>query len=352
LEEPINRAELLHRNWKELEEKMLGFGAWSGQMRREILRQQLRFISAGLNRISLDEKLHERSYVGMLKVAVRGMEKALYPNPVLRFFAGLKAWLVDRPVQLKEFKAMREDNLLELKRFLSERGFGTLIAGLEREMDFERNRFGMRMTGELGGGGRIDMELQLAMDLNGRYRPTLIDAALVGSDGTRLNHDFLLTDPLDAPMVVNLMQGRAVCMPEQDGRGGEAEKWLQVHFDRGDSYLRNFNAGYGFSAEQLLSNIAVQFGLPGLSDDRLVEELKKGNQIGFIAGAPLNMKLLLEADPGSKSLTLRNELGDKLEIQELMEQKKAHEVKMGKGLPEVKMERSAGQGSVREKGIG
>lgn len=235
---------------------------------------------------------------------------------------------------------------------MNERGFGTLVGDLEKELDHVRNWFGMRMSGELEGGKRIELELEMACDLDGRYHPTLIGATLIDSDGQKLSHDFLLSDPLDVPMVVNLMQGRAVCVLERDGKGGEVEKWLQVQFEKGDSYLRNFNVDYGFSAEQLLRDISVQFGMPGLSDDRLVQELKKGNQIGFIAGAPLNKKLLLEADPSLKSLTLRNESGEKLEIQVLIEQKKAHEVKMSEGLPEVKMERNIGKVNGQERGIG
>jgi hypothetical protein len=253
----------------------------------------------GLNRISLDMKLHEKAYVGMLRMAVAGMEKALYPNPVVRFFMRLKSEFIDRPVQLKEFKVMKEENLLELKRFLSDRGFGTLVAGLEKEMDYERSWFGMQVSGELEGGRRIDMELQLARDLNGSYHPTLIDATLVEADGTKLNHDFFLTDPLDAPMVVNLMQGRAVCVLEKDGKGGEVDKWLQVHFEKGDSYLRNFYPDYGFDAGGLLKEFAVLAGKVELDDERLLVELKKGNQVSFIAGVPFNRKLLIEAEPAS-----------------------------------------------------
>lgn len=280
------------------------------------------------------------------------MERQLWPNVLVRSLVKLRAELFDRPVQQKQFKMMKDENWLQISKFMNERGFGTLVADLEKELDHVRDWFGMRMSGELEGGKRVELELEMACDLDGRYRPTLIGATLVEADGTKFNHDFLLSDPLDVPMVVNLMQGRAVCVLERDGKGGEVEKWLQVQFDKGDSYLRNFNMDYGFSAEQLLRDIAVQFGMPGLSDGRLVEELKKGNQIGFIAGAPLNKKLLLEADPSLKSLTLRNESGEKLEIQVLMEQKKAHEVKMSEGLPEIKMERNIGKVNGQERGIG
>lgn len=348
---PVNRAELLHRSWKQQEEKMLGFGAWSSKMNKEILRQQHSFISAGLNRISIDEQLHEKSYVGLLKVAVRGMEKALYPNPVFRFFVRLKAQFILRPAQIKQFKMMKEENIAQLKSFMIARGFGTLVAGLEKEMDFERNWFGMRMSGELEGGRRIEMELELARDLNGRYHPTLIDATLVEADGKRLSHDFLLTDALDAPMVVNLMQGRAVCVTQSDGKGAEVEKWLQLHFEKGDSYLRNFNLDYGFSVEDLLRDLSVGFGMPGLSDQRLVEELQKGNQISFIAGSPINGKLLIQADPSQKCLAIGNGRGEKLELQALMDGKKAHELKMVEGLAEISIQREQGKSNGPQIGL-
>lgn len=342
----------MHFNWKEMEKKLLGFGEANGSTFREMVFQRYDFLRVGVWKLSLDPQPHEKANLALLKGSLTRMEKQLWPNLMTRFFVRLKAELFERPVQQKQFKMMKDENWLLLSKFMNERGFGTLVSDLEKELDHVRNCFGMKMSGELEGGKRIELELEMACDLCGRYHPTLIGATLTGSDGQKLTHDFLLSDPLDVPMVVNLMQGRAVCVLEKDGKSSEVEKWLQVQFDKGDSYLRNFNVDYGFSAEQLLRDIAVQFGMPSLSDERLVEEMKKGNQIGFIAGAPLNKKLLLEADPSLKSLTLRNELGEKLDIQILMEQKKAYEVKMSEGLPEIKMDRNIGKVNGQERGIG
>lgn len=321
----INRAEVLLDNWKAREEKLARFGEANGSTSRELLFERYVFLRDGVWRLGLDAQLQERANVQLLKGALSRMELRLWPNPVLRLWERMKAELLVRPVMIKQLKVMKEQNLLELERFMLERGFGTLVPGLERELDYERNWFGMQMSGELEGNRRIEMVLEMAKDLDGRYHPTLIDATLVESDGTRLGHGFVLGDALDAPMVVNLMQGRAVSVRERDGRGGESEKWMQVHFEKGDSYLRHFHADYGFDAVALLKDFAQLVGKVELADRQLLDELKKGNQVALIAGAPFHKQLLIEADPSTKQLAIRSETGELLSMRALAEQKIGHD---------------------------
>jgi hypothetical protein len=353
VESRVNRAEVLMANWKELEKKLLGFGEASGSTGRELTFRRYDFLRDGVWRLSADPKPHEKSNIELLKGSLSRMEKQLWSNVMARLMVKLRAELFSRPRLIKEFKEMKGLNERELKGFLNEKGFSALVPRLGAELDFERPWFGMKMSGELEECRRIEMELQVVRMHDWKYYPSLIDATLVLADGKRLNHEFLLSDyMLDAGMVTNMMQGRAVSVMDRDGSGGENQVWLQVHFDPQDSYLRRFHGDHGFDAGKLLSDFAVQVGKVDLDDERLLDELKKGNQVSFIAGAPFNRKLLLEADPSSKSLLVRNEMGERLEMQELMEQKKGHDIKISEGLPEIKVERNVGQVNGQERGIG
>jgi len=228
---------------------------------------------------------------------------------------------------------MKGLNERELKRFLNEKGFSPLVSRLDRELDYKRPWFGMKMSGQLEEGRRIELELQVVKTLDGKYYPSLIAATLLEPDGKKLNHDFLLSDyMLDAAMVTNLMQGRAVMVMDRDGRGGQSEVWLQVHFSAGDNYLRNFNTDYGFDSGKLLADFALQIGRVELDDERLLGELKKGNQVSFPAGAPFNRTLTIEVDPAAKQLTVRGDAGEAISMQQLLEQTQQYVSEMGTGV--------------------
>src|SRR6478752_1216492 len=105
-----------------MERQLEEFGGSIGSGRLEVLRQGYELISSGLSRISIDPMPYEKAHVALLKGAVSRMEKALWPNPLLRFFVRLKWELIDRPKQIKAFKEMKGLNEKELKKFLTEKG--------------------------------------------------------------------------------------------------------------------------------------------------------------------------------------------------------------------------------------
>ncbi|WP_379090662.1 hypothetical protein [Pedobacter sp. UC225_65] len=347
----VNRAELLAANWKEMEAALLAFAQANGSTQRELLGQQHAMLRRGLARISIDARPSEKAYIALLEGVVQRMERVLYPNPVVRLLERLRAEFITRPKMIKEFRMTKQENLAELRRFMVERGFGVVADRLENVLDYEHNVVRIPMTGQLDAEQRLGLSLELVMDVQGRYRPCSVLASVTGSHGITSYQHFSLADPLDVPMVVNLLQGRAVCVPQADGTGGSCDKWLQLSTGK-DQYLRNFYPDYGFDAAGLLKDLSVQFGMPGLFDGRLVDELRKGNQVSFIAGAPFNRKLLIEADPGPRELTIRNELGEKLEMRGLMEQKRAYGAQMEAGLQEVGMERSTDKVKEQERGLG
>lgn len=333
MESRVNRAEVLLDNWRELETKLAGFGEANGSTSREMIFQHYDFLRVGVWKLSLDPGPHEKANLALLKGSLTRMEKQLLPGVVTRLLVKLKAALFERPRLIKEFKEMKGLNERELKRFLNEEGFSPLVPRLASELDYERPWFGMKMSGQLEEGRRIELELQVVKMLDGKYYPSLIEATLVEADGQKMSHDFLLSDyMLDAAMVTNLMQGRAVSVLDREGRGKGSEVWLQVHFGTGDSYLRNFKADYGFDASKLLADFALQIGKVELDDERLLGELKKGNQVSFPASAPFNRTLTIEADPAAKQLTVRGDAGDVISMQQLIEQKQQYVSEMGKGI--------------------
>lgn len=110
----VNRAEALHFNWKELEKKLSGFGEANGSTVREMLFQRYEFLRAGVWKLSLDPQPHEKANLDLLKGSLARMEKQLWPNVLVRLLVKLKAELIDRPVQQKQFRMMKDENWLLL----------------------------------------------------------------------------------------------------------------------------------------------------------------------------------------------------------------------------------------------
>lgn len=326
MEKRINRAKVLLENWKALERQLDEFGGAVGASQLELLQQGHDLLSRGLNRMSASPLAHEKAHEQLLKSALMRMEEKLYPNPLVRFMVRLKARLIDRPAQMKEFERMKLENLASLKKFMVERGFGVVAGELENVLDYERPMVAVSMSSQLDGERYLDLSLSLSKAENGGYAPDCIHARFYGPGGLEVYQPFSFSDPFDAEMVVNLIQGRAVCIGEDDGSPGNLHHWLQLSGDA-DGRMRYFKEDYVFRVEGLLQEVSVLFGRPSLHDERIVGELKKGNQVSVIVGAPFNQKLLLEANPGDKSLLVRDEWGAVVEMRELMEKKKAYALK-------------------------
>jgi hypothetical protein len=348
VEKQINRAEVLLENWKALEKELSVFGQANGSQRKELVMAQYRMIREGLDRIAVAPLLQERPHVAMLRSALDRMERSIWPNPMVRFFRKVKAGLLDRPIEIKKFKDMRTENIAELKKFMVEKGFGSVADRLEDVLDYMRSYVHLTISGQLEG----DRTLELAIDPERGYYPNGVFAYLDGPAGKIADCSFSLTaNPLDVPMIVNLMQGRAVCVQQADGLGGSSDKWLQLDF-REATFMRSFHADYGFDAAMLLKELATGIGMPSVYDDRLVDELRKGNQISVFAGAPFNQRLLIEADPASKLLVVRDDRGAPLEIRGLLEKRKAFEQSTAQEMKVVQLRagKTKGKGPEQQNG--
>lgn len=351
VEKRINRAEVLLENWKAMERQLDEFGSAIGSGRLEVLKQQYELLSSGLNRISASMLAHEKAYVQLLKSALVRMEKEIYPDPLVRMLVRLKAQLVDRPRQVKQFEQMKAENLTSLKKFMVERGFGVVAGELESVLDYERPMVAVSMSSQLDAERYLDLSLSLVKDELGGYVPDCIHARFYGPNGLEVYQPFPFSDPFDAEKVVNLVQGRAVCMGEDDGTPGSLHHWLQLSGDA-DGRIRYFKVDYVFRLEELLAEVSALLGRPSLADERIAGELKNGNQVSVIVGAPFNQKLLLEADPGGRSLRIRDEWGELIEMRTLLEKKKAFE------LMEKQVDKTVGlavrrsKGKAQENGLG
>ncbi|RYZ52334.1 MAG: hypothetical protein EOP49_09690 [Sphingobacteriales bacterium] len=352
MEKQINRAEVLLENWKALEKELSLFGQANGSQRRELVMAQYRMIREGLDRIAVSPLSVERPHVAMLRSALDRMERSIWPNPMVRFFMKVKADLLDRPREIKKFKDMRTENIAELKKFMVEKGFGSVADRLEDVLDYMRSYVHLTISGQLEGNRTLGLTLELAINPERGYYPNGVFAYLDGPAGKIADCSFSLTaNPLDVPMIVNLMQGRAVCVQQADGLGGSSDKWLQLDF-REATFMRSFHADYGFDARVLLKELTTGIGMPSVYDDRLVEELRQGNQVSVFAGAPFNQRLLIEADPASKLLMVRDDRGVPLEIRGLLEKRKAFEQSIAQEMKVVQLRagKSKGKGSEQDNG--
>lgn len=349
METRVNRAEVLLENWKELEKKLVEFGGSTGMTRVELLRQQHGFLSAGLMRLGVGAQPHERPQTELLQASLSRLEKQLWPNPIVRFFVRLKERFFDRPARQREFGAMKEQNLAELKKFIGERGFGSLVGRLENGLDYERQRVELDMSGQIDADRVVSLALGLELDASGRYNAVDISAQLLDT----LNQEKTVLDvpfryALDAPMVVNLIQGRSVCVGSEDG--GE-ERWLGIYRD-GKSSVGEYGLAKSYEIDQPLRELAGIFGISGLHDERLVAELKKGNQIAFDPGPPFEGKLMVEANAGLKEFLFHDHTGKLLFLEEVVREKQAYHRQMETGSDPVMAEMKLHRGQQEQRGMG
>ncbi len=352
MEARVNRAEVLLENWKELEKKLIGFGGSTGMTRAELLRQQYGFLSLGLMRLGVGAEPHEKPQVQLLQASLSRLEKQLWPNPIVRFFVRLKEQFFDRPARQREFGAMKEENLAELKKFMVERGFAPMVERLSDSLDYERKRIALTMSGQLDPERLVHLTLGLEMDPQGAYRPQDIRAVLLDAlKEDQISFDFPVHYGLDAPMVVNLIQGRSVCIGQPDGVGGTEEKWLGLYHGA-ESLLGEFGKDHGFRVEEQLKELARSVGMPGLDDERLVAELKKGNQIAFDAGPPFLSKLQIEADPGQKALIFRDHMNRPRYLFEVLREKQGYQKELETRAGQIEKSVKLDRGLLEQKGMG
>jgi len=352
MDAPVNRVSVLMVNWRDLEGKLNGFRVPNGLGEKEVLKQQLDFLSRGLNRILAAPLPHENAHLALLRSTVAKLEKSIYPNPILRFLIRLKLQTVDRPVQMKAFRQMKEDNLSQLKKFMLDRGFGSVSEQLEKRLDYERSRVEVGMSGQLDQSKRLELTLVLEKDPFGRYQPDLISARMFEHERPIFPLDIPLENQVDVAMVVNLMLGRAVCVEGRNGLGEPSEKWLSLDVANPGANILQFNADYGYDVGELLRQMSKDLGISGLYDSRLIEELKKGNQISFLAGPPFDRKLIMEADPATKQITLLNEHGSQIDAYHLREEKKAYQVEMTQGASQLNVPHKRERSNIQQNGIG
>ena len=339
-------------NWRELEKKLVEFGGSTGMTRGELMRQQHGFLSAGLGRLAIVAQPHEKPQVQMLQASLSRLEKQLWPNPIVRFLVRLKERLFDRPARQHEFGAMKEENLAELKKFMVERGFAPMVERLSDSLDYERKRVALTMSGQLDPERLVHLTLGLEIDPDGAYRPQEIKAMLLNAlKEDQVSFDFPVHYGLDAPMVVNLIQGCSVCIAQADGAGGTEEKWLGL-YQGAETLLGEFGKEHGFRADEQLRELVRSVGMPGLDDEHLVAELKKGNQIAFDAGPPFLSKLQIEADPAQKELIFRDHVNKPRYLFEVIREKQAYRQEMETKNSQVEQAVKFDRGFLEQKGMG
>lgn len=320
-----NRAIGLWESWhrkQDMLESVFGSGVAS-----ELDKEKLKFLSAGLARISPGASADEKLVLAMLKKTTSRLEKQLYPNPVLRVLRRIKTLVYDRPIQAARLRQLKTDNISSLSLELGKIGVYPEKLDLEKRLDYESPRLDMAMSSPYGTDHNLQMTLHMERHDSGAYQLNGYTAVLkdpVNPEKSK-SYTFDASSGVNAREAVNLLQGRAVLKHYQVGENRMGSKWLQLDFKNldvnGKPVLKEMGADYEFNIRQQVTKVASALEKWELTSARVLEGLEKGNQI-VLKGLDGETTYLV-ADAIGKVVLLKNEQGKPVSVESMIPAKKA-----------------------------
>lgn len=310
----INRAEQLYLAWEERQKSLSGLmGANLDE--RKMRQLKYKFLSQGLFRVSVRPSEMERLYIQVLQSVTAKLSRQLYPNRVLRFFVGLKAALIDKPMHLRRFSRLRDENMYALKGRLSSLGLGGMGMKLEDQLDYERQRVVLEVVRGLNTGEKLSLQVSLDKEDLGSYHFKGFDARLLQVDGTEKSCFFSKSTGVDLAEAINLLRGGSV-LKNYQGLDGKWEKsWVRVNDTAKDfshsPLLFSSSIGQDYDLKKQLLNHAIALECYAISTDLVLRGLEQGNRVEI--SVPGKDKFYIRAGPFENRLeffdSAKNEIG-------------------------------------------
>lgn len=317
MEQHINRAEQLWKNWEETRQGLERLAGADGGNDRTIRKLKYDFLRHGLYRLSVGPSEKEQLYLHVIRSVTAKLEKQLYPNPVVRALHRLKALVYDRPVHLKRFERQRSENLEQLAGQLKSAGFASFTGRLESYLDYERPIVTIPMAAQLPDRGSVDIEVKMERDRTGHYTFTGYRSELYRDGQLQQGYTFPAGSGITATEAAGLLQGRAVSKNYPTVDGGTERKWVQLDFRDSTPKLVEYQADYGYDLKKELTVAANGLGIDGLGREKTIRELEAGRMVTVeIPGKGLHY---LHADPAGRSIRVLDSDKRTMKLSELIE---------------------------------
>jgi hypothetical protein len=318
MQHTINRAEQLWKNWEAQQKELENITGLGTDNPKAVIQQKYDFLRRGLNRISVNPSPAEKLYTHVIAAVANKLQKTLYPNRGARFVHRLKARLYDKPKEIRQFLELKEKTLNGSSAVLHLKGLGNIAGGLENILDFERPKIDIPISAQINGTKSLDITLNIEKNGTEEYHLPRFTARLTDDKNP---------EGLDMQKVAGLMQGRAVSIYYRDQLGHHDFKWIQLDFDAkiddGNPRLKEYTPDYDYDPEKVLMQLADELGLPSLSQKKALYDIEQGEQIAFRGYKSLNETIYLEADPGNKSILIRDKDQKSISVDALIEKELA-----------------------------
>ncbi|QDW25141.1 hypothetical protein FFJ24_010085 [Pedobacter sp. KBS0701] len=299
----INRAEQLYLAWEDRQKSLAGLMGVSLD-ERKIRQLKYQFLSRGLFRVSIKPSEMERLYIQLLRSVTAKLRRQLYPNRVVRFFVGLKAALIDKPMHLRRFSRLRGENMYSLKRQLSSLGLGGMSMKLEEQLDYERQRVVLEVLRGLNTGEKLSLQVSLEKEDLGNYRFSGFDARILQVDGREKSCFFSPASGINLTEAINLLRGGSVLKNDQGLDGKWEKSWVRVN-DTGKDFSTApllFSSGIGqdYDLKKQLLDHAIALECYAISTDAVLRGLEQGNRM--VISVPGKEKFYIRAGPFENKL--------------------------------------------------
>lgn len=294
----MNRAEQLYLAWEDRQKSLAELmGASLDERKMGQLKYQ--FLSQGLFRVAVKPSEMERLYIQVLRSITAKLLRQLYPSRMLRLFVSLKAVLIDKPIHLRRFSRLREENLYAIKSELSSMGLDGIGVRIEERLDYERKSVCMDFVRGLNPGEKLSLQVSLKKEDLGDYRIAGFSAQLLMGDGSKRNCFFSHDSKINLAEAINLLRGGSVLKDYQGLDGKWKKTWVRMNDTTKDfsSSPLLFSSGIGknYDLKKQLLDHAIALECYLISTDVVLRELEQGNRVEI--SVPGKDKFFIRAGP-------------------------------------------------------
>lgn len=276
-------------------------------LQRERLRDYERIIAKFGN--TLDPS--ERSTIRLLKSERRRLEKAGYPNRLVRWFKKIFINPVRRISLGRYYRKLEKANQVALFNQLNKIGLGEYYHKVEKVMKTGEGNFTIPISRHMKENEWMDHNLFFERNSSGEYNLVADKVRLIDESEPKKTSQqtFSVGDGtlVDEQEGYNLLNGRAV---QKDG------KWMMLDLNdrdtEGNYRIKEINSS--FDLEESLRNLKMKEWVDKALREKLVADVKKGNRPQVTIG---NKRYFVDANPQFKKMNIYDSKSQRLSVAEL-----------------------------------
>jgi hypothetical protein len=308
----VNRVETDLNQWRSREERLSKLFSFSLSGNKALLREKLHYYERVASRYRGSRDPDERFALQLLRQENRTIERAIYPNRLLRLLRRLV--VVPLRQQLTRRRELRnvQENSHSLQQQVQRAGFSGLSSRINEQIKLGQSQFSIPLSYYVNEKQRIDHQLSFSRDQAGRYQFNGFQANLQEENqpDTNKGHYFNSREGWNTHLAYSLLEGRAVL---KEGR------WIQLDFNDKDAdgnyRIKEFHSSLGYDLEKVLQTLPIKEMRESNRTYELLEKLKTGSReaVSFLRDGK-EQRYFIEANPQFKSVNIYDEHSRKITI--------------------------------------